>query len=58
MLCLNNINLLQNESFNIKDPPNGKKIYGIFLDGYQNTGRDDFRTTDYTSVTGNLVSKF
>ena len=53
----NNI-IFANESFNIKDPPNGKKIYGIFLDGYQNTGRDDFRTTDYTSVTGNLVSKF
>ena len=46
-----------NESFNIKDPPNGKRIYGIFLDGYQNSGRDDFRSTDYTSVTGNLISK-
>jgi len=42
----------------VKNPPDGKKIYGILLDGYQNTGRDDFRTTNYTSVTGNNIDSF
>ena len=49
----------------VKNPPNynndpnrPRKIYAIFLDGYENSNRSDFRTTDYTSVTGNMINSF